>query len=175
MKILRALSRPLQMIAAVGSGFSLVLHLAAIAGLVWQSTAVFLVMYGGAMFVILPASLLIQDRVRGFAGPVRVFKASTIGCPYWMKAANLGVMGYFIVTFIFMAGTHPSAKSAVNAMQPWEYQMFSAWALAMYFGAFTMFYSTVRERELGLLRSCSNGHRVSATADYCERCGVAVR
>jgi hypothetical protein len=160
----------LAILAALGFAISLFVHLAAWAGIAPPKAA--WALHIGIFVVWLPTVLVSQRLTRDFKQR-EFWTAALRGAPPWASTALKLLMGYAIANFVlFMFQTSESGSKLNEAIQA---RGFSGHWLIFYGAAAATLYSAAQLRERGeRLRTCLNGHTVSATAQYCEQCGAPV-
>ncbi len=157
----------LAVLAALGFAVSLVVHLAAWAGVAPPGAAWGL--HIGIFLVWLPTVLVSQGLTRDFKQR-EFWTAALRGAPPWVPTALKWLMGYAIANFLlfmFQTTQGPKADAAVQA------RGFSGHWLIFYGAAAATLYSAVQLRQHGdKPRTCLNGHTVPLTARFCEQCGA---
>ncbi len=160
----------LAVLALLGFAVSLLVHLAAWAGIAPPKAAWGL--HFGIFVVWLPTVLVSQGLTREFKQR-EFWNAALRGAPPWASTALKGLMAYAIANFVlFMFQTTQGGAKPDEAA---EARMFSGHWLIFYGAAAATLYSAAQLREHGdRPRTCLNGHAVSVAARFCEQCGAPV-
>jgi hypothetical protein len=160
----------LAMLTTAGFVVSLLVHGAAWAGVAPPQAA--WALHIGIFVVWLPTVLVSQRLTRDFKQG-DFWTATLRGAPPWAPVALNWLMGYAVVNFLlFMVQTGLGGKGDDPALQA---RGFSGHWMIFYGAAAATLFSAARLRERGdPPRQCLNGHVVSLSAEYCERCGSPV-
>jgi hypothetical protein len=157
-------------LSAVGLVLSLWVHLGAVMGRRVAPEAFFWILHVGIFAVWFPAVFVAKRRV-GNVNRKNFWKVALKGSPGWMRYLVYGFLGYAVVNFIFFYFQVPTGDSGANPPAI-VWRGFSGHWMVFYFAALAILYSAVGENREG--RRCVNGHPVSPSATYCERCGQSV-
>ena len=160
----------LAILAAAGFAVSLLVHVAAWAGVAPPQAA--WALHVGILVVWLPTVLVSQGLTRNFKQR-DFWTAALRGAPPWTPVALKWLMGYAVVNFLlFIFQTILGARSNDPALQA---RGFSGHWMIFYGAAAATLFSAGQLRERGdQPRVCVNGHAVSLSAQYCEQCGSPV-
>jgi hypothetical protein len=160
----------LAVLAAAGFCVSLLVHLAAWAGVAPPQAA--WALHFGIFVVWLPTVLVSQRLTKDFKQR-EFWTAALRGAPPWAATALKWLMGYAVANFLFFMFQTTQDSGARNAVI--EARGFSGHWMIFYGAAAATLFSAARLRERGdQPRVCLNGHSVSLSARYCEECGSPV-
>jgi len=161
---------PFVALSAVGLGLSLWVHLGAVAGRKVAPEAFFWMLHVGIFVVWFPAVLVSTKRV-GNTARSDFWRVALRGSPEWMRYMAYAFFGYAVVNFLFFMTKAPSGSSGANPPAI-VWRGFSGHWMAFYSAALAILYSAVHGQGNGF--RCINGHLVSPSTRYCERCGQPV-
>lgn len=167
---MRVFLYPFMALAAVGLVLSLLVHIAALAGLPVPGAAMVLHI---AIFVVwIPACFIANRRTQDV--PQRDFwKATLRNCPRWMKRIVYALALYTIVNFtIFTVRTIARPQPKGN-IPPAVVRSLSGHWMAFYAAAFAFLYSQLKAGRPERLRQCPAGHLLAESDALCPFCGAA--
>jgi hypothetical protein len=157
-------------LAAGGFIVVLIVHAAALLGVVhpFEVSAKFL--FPGLIVVWLPTILVMTRLTRDF-NQKDIWRAALRGCPKWLQRAQWILFGYtwvgfFALPIIYGGGMDLPINKA---------RSMSSVLLAFYSIAASVLYSATQATKLDEGKYCLNGHRVSPLAKYCDECGAPVQ
>lgn len=154
--------------AGVGLALSLLVHLAAVAGVASPLGNAAWGLHIGIFLVWFPAVLVAQSLTRDTKRR-DFWRAALRGCPQWMRCMTYGFFGYAFINFaLFIVGLFGQHDDELVSLRG-----FSGHWMAFYSAALALLYSYVHADTT--VRRCIDGHVVSATASYCEVCGQPVQ
>ncbi len=156
---------PLLLLAIAGFIAILVVHLAAL-GRVTYPFEHWLRFLAPGLFVIWFPTVLIAGRITRDFKQKDFWRAVLRGCPKWMRWAAMGVFGYAWIGFFAFPAIYGGDSGA---------QAMSAVLLSFYGIAVAVLFSSTRIAKFDESRRCTNNHRVSPLAKYCEDCGAPVQ
>ena len=160
----------LAVLAAAGFCVSLLVHLAAWAGIAPPTAA--WALHIGIFVIWLPAVFASQRLTKDFKQR-EFWTAALRGAPPWASTALKWLTGYALVNFLLFIFQTTQASGAPSAAL--EARGFSGHWMIFYGAGAAVLYSAARLREHGdQPRVCLNGHPVSLSARYCEECGSPV-
>lgn len=161
---------PFMLLAAVGFILSVVVHVSALLGLPIPGGDAAWGLHIGIFVVWLP-TVLVSTRTARFTNQKDFWKVALSGCPPWMRKALYLVFGYAILNFIIFIFAMKYQAGVPSAA---DFRGFSGHWMVFYGVAFAMLYSVRRAPQLLQDRKCVNGHSLSAVAQFCPECGVAL-
>jgi hypothetical protein len=158
---------PLLVLAIAGFLEVLMVHIAALFGLVYPFENSLRIFGPGLVIVWLP-TVLVAHRLTHEFKQKDFWRAALRGCPKWLQRGLWSLCGYawlgfFILPLIYGGGMGTPVNKA---------RSMSAVLLAFYGVAACLLYSAIQSRKFDESRRCLNGHRISALAKYCEECGA---
>jgi hypothetical protein len=161
---------PFMALAALGLLLSLLVHIAALAGLPVPGAA--MVLYVAIFVVWIPACFIANRRTQDV--PQRDFwKATLRNCPRWMKRIVYALALYTIVNLtIFTVRTIARPQPKGN-IQPAVLRSLSGHWMAFYAAAFAFLYSQLKAGRPERVRQCPAGHLLAESDDLCPFCGAA--
>ncbi|MBI4567848.1 MAG: hypothetical protein HY719_05560, partial [Planctomycetes bacterium] len=174
--IRRLLVNPFVWLAAVGFAGSLFLHLAAVGGWVLVDLTWALLLTSGCV-VLWGAALLFTGGIGGAPFRPAAWRMALRGAAGWLKVAAAFAVGYLVVSGALFAWAAPgtvgltAGDGSGQGLAPALVRFFSAAWLAAYAVAWALLDSYRRAGPPRALR-CPKGHRVSALAKFCDRCGA---
>jgi hypothetical protein len=133
---------PLVMLAALGLGLSLWVHLGAVAGHRVAPEAFFFGLHIGAIVIWVPAMFVAQKRV-GSLNRTDFWKLVMRGAPNWMRYIVYGFFGYAVVNFLFFMANAPSGKTSGFNPPADVWRGFSGHWMAFYSAAMATLYAAV--------------------------------
>jgi hypothetical protein len=157
-------------IAAVGLVASLWVHVGAVMGRRVAPDGLFWILHIGVFIVWFPAVFTAQ-RVVGSPKRRDFWKVVLKGSPVWMRYMVYGFLGYAFVNFLLFMMNAPTRSNGPNPPAV-VWRGFSGHWMAFYSGALAILYSAALRVHSGW--RCPNGHFVSKSAKYCERCRQAI-
>jgi hypothetical protein len=132
--------------------------------------AFFWILHIGIFVVWFPA-VLVAQRTAGNVNRKDSWKIVLRGTPEWMRYMVYGFFGYAVINFLLFVAKAPTGSGGTNPPAV-VWRGFSGHWMAFYFAALAILSSAASgEQERW---ECPNGHSVSSTAHYCERCGQAI-
>jgi hypothetical protein len=171
---LRPVLFPLLVVAALGFGLSVYIHVTSIVGLASPFGAATWGLHLGIFVVWLP-TVLIAGRMTKGAPRKDFWKVALLGCPRWMRYGLYTLFAYAIVNFICFAATTKSGKQPLNhAAPPAVLRGFSGHWMVFYAAGFSVLFSAYRIGWDRLERKCPHGHIVSYSARFCDQCGTEI-
>jgi hypothetical protein len=123
------------------------------------------------VFVVWFPAVFVSQRLVGNVGRKDFWKVVLKGSPDWMRYLVYGFFGYAVVNFLFFMTKAPKGGGGVNPPAV-VWRGFSGHWMAFYSAALAILYSAAHAQANG--SRCVNGHLVSGTASYCERCGQPI-
>jgi hypothetical protein len=120
----------------------------------------------GVFILQLPTILIMNVLTRDFKQK-DLWKSGLRGCPRWMRISLWTLVGCVMaLTFGLpvILGKNPADSSG-----------FSLFPAVFYAVQFCVMYSALHVDKLDADRKCLNGHRMSASAKFCEECGSPLR
>jgi len=167
---IRPLLWPFTWLAGIGLAVSLWVHLGAVMGRRVAPEAFFWILHIGIFVVWFPA-VLVAQRTAGNVNRKDSWKIVLRGTPEWMRYMVYGFFGYAVINFLLFVAKAPTGSGGTNPPAV-VWRGFSGHWMAFYFAALAILSSAASgEQERW---ECPNGHSVSSTAHYCERCGQAI-
>jgi len=172
--MLRAVLMPLVVLSAVGGILSLCANVVLLfePPLPFHYFSVVLVLAVGLMVVSIPAILCALTLTRDFEAGV-FFKAVLRGCPMWMRRVTYATQAYFFLAFVLLLFT---AWTEPLPFRESTYAALMAGGLsAPYSSMMATMYCMIHVKETDRARRCMEGHPLSPSANFCERCGAPVQ
>ena len=167
---MKALVVPFILLAAAGLVLSLLVHVSALVGLPNVLGSAAWGLHVGIFVVWLPA-VIVAGLLTRDARRMDMRKVALRACPRWMRYMTYGFFIYAILNFaVFFLGSFASGGEVAESD---VFRGFSGHWMAFYSAALALLYSFWRADTS--IRRCINGHKVSATANYCEICGQPVQ
>ena len=168
--LMRNVTLPFMLLAAIGLGLSLYAHVLALLNLPfpWGESVWFL--HVGIFVVWFPAVLIAQRLVRN-SSQKDFWKVALLGCPHWMRIAGVVLFAYAILNFLFFA---LSASNGAQSGEASNIRGFSGHWLIFYGAAFAILYSARARPDLLEGFKCPNGHDADPLAQYCGTCGFQI-
>jgi hypothetical protein len=167
---IRPLLWPFTWLAGIGLAVSLWVHLGAVMGRRVAPEAFFWILHIGIFVVWFPA-VLVAQRTAGNVNRKDSWKIVLRGTPEWMRYMVYGFFGYAVINFLLFVAKAPTGSGGTNPPAV-VWRGFSGHWMAFYSAALAILSSAASgEQERW---ECPNGHSVSSTAHYCERCGQAI-
>lgn len=165
---------PFMALAALGLVLSIIVHIASLFGLPLDLPFNAMSLHTGIFVVWFPAVIVAYPITRDV--PRRdQWRAMLRGCPDWLRYLAYGFFAYAIVNFfLFFTGQIGTATSSIGETPGGIVRGFSGHWMVFYCMAFAIFYSALQREKLGLVRRCPQGHQVSLSAKYCEKCGETI-
>jgi hypothetical protein len=157
-------------VAVVGLIASVCVHIEAVMGRLVLPEAFFFLLHVGVFVVWFPAIFIARKRTRGVSRS-DFWKVVLKGSPEWVRYAVYGLFAYAFLNFLyfmmvqFPSGNGPGHPSTV------EWQGFSSYWIVFYSVALATLYTEAKSNENAA--RCANGHRMSANANFCTRCGAS--
>jgi uncharacterized protein YhhL (DUF1145 family) len=156
-------------LAAVGFGAMMLVHLAALFGIVNPFERSIGILVPGVFVVFLPTILVMTRLTRDFKQK-DIWRAALRGCPRWMNRAFYAIFfygwaGFFVLPLLYGGGMDDAANKA---------RIMSGILLIFYLIPLAVMYSAMHVKASDSGRQCLNGHRVSPLAKFCEECGAPV-
>ena len=152
-------------LAAIGLGASLYVHVNALMGKKVLQVQFFAVLHVGIFIVWFPAVLMAQKLVRYGTGK-DWWKTALRYCPWWLKTLVLAIF-YYSAFSSFLIWTSDPGSGSPNSI-PTD-RGFSATWMVFYGAATAISYSALRARLPFAL--CRNGHTGSFETKFCAQCG----
>ena len=174
------LIKPMLALSALGLALSLIVHLAAIAGIDLKLGNSIFALHIGIFVVWLPAVLLTIRMRRGNRNSAWGFgtmswKQVLSGCPSWMTYLLYGLFVYvFLNFFLFMGHAESGASPDESPSSPEIARGFSGHWLLFYYAAFAIAYSAFKRPELLGDAVCQMGHKALPSDKFCSECGSPV-
>jgi hypothetical protein len=161
---------PFLALAATGFVAALIVHMAALLGVIYPFEVLLKFLFPGLVVVWLPTILVMTRLTRDFKQK-DIWRAALRGCPKWLQRAQWILFGYtwvgfFALPVIFGGGMDLPINNA---------RSMSGVLLAFYSIAASVLYSATQAAKIDESRRCLNGHRVSPLAKYCDECGAPVQ
>jgi len=166
---MKALIRPLLIVALAGVACALCIHVASLLGISELFDKLLPVLFP-ILFIVWLATILVMNRLTRDFKQKDIWKAALRGCPPWMQRAVWIVFGYswlgfFVLPIVFGGGMSSKANGA---------RVGSATILAFYTIAAAVLYSALNAEHFDSTRRCLNGHSVKPLAKFCDECGAPV-
>ena len=164
-----ALVYPFLVLSAVGFAAMLVVHVASLFGVRAPFDYLLGYLAPGVFVVLLPTIFVMNQLTRDFRQK-DIWRAALRGCPRWVYRTVWVIFGYawlglFALPFLYGGGMDSEANKA---------RIFSGTLLVFYLIPLAVLYSWTQAKHFDESRRCSNGHRVSPLAKFCEECGAPV-
>jgi hypothetical protein len=163
-------------LAGLGLILSVIVHVSSLLGMPSPFGEITWYLHIGIFIVWIPAVIVCQKLVKDF--PQKDYwKAALRACPTWMRNMAYFFFGYAILNFcIFIISDSLSGGAAKNHGDTLsrEVRGFSGHWMIFYSMAMAILYSAIHVEENDDTRRCINGHPVSPSANYCEKCGATI-
>jgi hypothetical protein len=161
-------------LAGLGLVFSMVVHVASLAGIALFGGDAF-ALHAGIFVVWIPTVVVAHRHTRDFKRK-EFWKAALRGCPPWMQKLTFGFFAYALVNFLyFFISTVAAGPKHSGPVDAATLRGFSGHWMAFYSAAMSVLYSSTRIPLLDAVRECIHGHPVGPLAKFCEQCGSSVR
>lgn len=162
---------PFIVLSLIGLVLSIFVHFASLLGFNLPDAAMGLHI---GIFVVWIPTVIVGNRLTKNTPRNDYWKVALQGCPAWMKYMTYVFFGYAFINFaLFFFGSFGVQANSTGDVSPSVLRGFSGHWMAFYSAALAMLYSGTRASQMQT-RRCSNGHAVSLSAKYCEKCGLPV-
>lgn len=158
---------PFMYAAACGLALSIIGHVSVLVGLPSLLGQYSNYLFFGIFVVWLPTVFVATSLAKDFKQK-DFWNATLRGCPNWMKYTVYFFFGYAIFNFILCAVITAKGGSTCIDIES------SGHPMAFYSMAMAVLYSAIHVKERDETRRCLNGHPVSPSAKFCEKCGATV-
>jgi hypothetical protein len=157
-------------LAATGFVAVLIVHLAALLGVIYLFD-ISLKFLGPGLFVVWLPTVLVMGRLTRDYKQKDIWRAALRGCPKWLQRAQWILFGYTWVGFFALPIIYGGGRDLpINSARS-----MSGLLLAFYSIAACVLYSATQAAKFDEGKYCLNGHRVSPLAKYCDECGAPVQ
>jgi hypothetical protein len=164
----------IMILSLIGFGLSLLVHITSLLGFEIPPNIKCWLLHIGIFVVWLPTILVANNMSKEYKRR-DFWKAILRGCPRRMRNIGIGIFAYAILNFILFIISNPggSSNNGIDGYMPLLIlRGFSGHWMAFYYISFAVLYSAIYLSEN--IRRCPNGHKVSPSASYCERCGKQI-
>jgi hypothetical protein len=164
-----ALIYPFLAFSAAGLMAVLAVHVASLLGAAYLFEHLSKFLAFGVFAVMVPTTFVMN----GLIWDVKqrdIWRAALRGCPQWVRGLVWAIFGYtwigfFALPLLYGGGMHSETNLA---------RSMSAMLLVFYVVPLSVLYSATQVARFNERTHCSNGHRVSPLAKFCEECGAPV-
>jgi hypothetical protein len=150
-------------LSAAGLVASIIVHVASLFGVLFADLESYL--FAG-VFVVWAATIFFANKLSADFPRKDYWKAALRGAPKWVGVAMYVAFGYALLNFLLLIANGSIAANQVRAL--------SGHTIAFYAAAAGVLYSAWRLPKSEPDRRCVQGHLVSPSAQFCERCGSPV-
>jgi hypothetical protein len=155
--------------AAAGLTGVLAIHLASLLGAAYPFEHLLKFLAFGVFAVMVPTTF-VMNRLTQDVKQRDIWRAALRGCPRWMRGLTWAILGYawvgfFVLPLLYGGGINSETNEARST---------SAVLLVFYLVPLSVLYSATQIPRFNERTCCSNGHRVSPLAKFCEECGAPI-
>ena len=158
---------PMLAFSAAGLMAALAVHVASLLGAAYPFEHLLKFLAFGVFAVMVP-TIFVMHRLTRDVKQRDIWRAALRGCPKWMRGLVWAISGYawvgFFVLPLLYGGGMDSETNKARSM--------SGVLLIFYLIPASVLYSATQVPRFNENGLCSNGHRVSPLAKFCEECGA---
>ena len=148
---------------------ALAVHVASLLGAAYPFEHLLKFLAFGVFAVMVP-TIFVMNRLTRDVKQRDIWRAALRGCPRWARGLVWAILGYawigfFALPVLYGGGVHSETNQA---------RSMSAMLLVFYVVPVSVLYSAKQVPRFNERTICSNGHRVSPLANFCEECGAPV-
>lgn len=166
---------PFFYLACTGLTLSIIVHITSLLNIPSPLGDMTWILHIGIFIVWIPTMFYSFRLTRDFKQK-DFWKAALRGCPDWMKKGIFLLFVYAFLNFIVFMFLDVRGQSSTgeNANSPNVFRGVSGHWMIFYATAAAVLYSSARTKKHDSTRRCPNGHPVSPSADFCEKCGKTI-
>jgi len=154
-------------LAATGLVALLIVHVAALFGVIYPFEHSIKFLVPGLFGVWFPTILVMNRLTRDFKQKA-IWRAALRGSPKWLQRTQWILLGYTWIGFFALPVIYGGGMDLpINKVRS-----ISGGMLAFYSIAASVLFSATRAAKFDESRRCRNAHRVSPLAKFCDECGA---